>query len=771
MPGRGLVFGSLILAVAALAGCSRSPGLFSERNARAHVEMLAGTIGSRPAGTLENARARAYIIDQLKLFGYDVRVQETDARRSEFGLTTRVANIIAVLPGTRSEAIGLLSHYDSAPDAPGAADDGFGVAVSLEAARVIAAKPRTWTTFILMTDAEELGLMGAAALMNDRELKARLQAFLNIEATGSAGTATLFETGPANHWLVKTWAKRAPHPRGGSFAIEIYNRLPNDTDFTLFRRQEIPGLNFAIIGDSYAYHTARDTPERLSPTSLQTTGENVVAVVDALQQADITQRTPRDATYFDIGGTVALAYSASANWIVTTLAVVLGIFGWLRVTRFVVRERGAGQWLLGVLWAALGVAAVVGAMAGATWILRTAREVYHPWYAHPDRFFLMLVAVGGFAGWIMARAGRWIPARARGLRHPAVVWTSTLPVWIVLAVVMGWVAPGAAYLWTVPLLTAGVVLSLTPPAHGPFVRMAAVMVLAVAGTLWLRDTLELLRFMVALFGRLPLVTPVYVYAALLGAAGLMVVPPLVSAVASDHRLTRPGIVTTLGLLAVAITVPVAYVAPAYTPEQPLRRQARALQEAGAGESTWQVSSTEPGLDLADDAPGIWVPGRRERSTSVPWGSLREPFVFSTVAPALGPAPAQVAALTVTDITGGIELSVTVVPREPGLSVSFVLPPGAVPARSTLPGVVRSGRWTAIYAAPPDDGVVLRASFTGVTAERLRETRVAVTSARFPGGDGWQRLPRWLPQDRMVWTARATWVLPNPPPLEPATPLR
>ena len=64
------------------AACSRSAPRFSLDNARAHVEMLAGTIGSRPIGTPENARARQYIVDQLRLYGFDVRVQETDARRA-----------------------------------------------------------------------------------------------------------------------------------------------------------------------------------------------------------------------------------------------------------------------------------------------------------------------------------------------------------------------------------------------------------------------------------------------------------------------------------------------------------------------------------------------------------------------------------------------------------------------------------------------------------------------------------------------------------------
>ena len=772
MRHRGLVFVGLLIGSTALQGCSRSAVPFSDHNARAHVQVLAGTIGSRPVGTPENARARTYVIDQLKLYGYEVRVQETDARRSEFGLTARISNIIAVLPGSRREAVGLLSHYDSSAEAPGAGDDAFGVAVSLEAARVIAARARTWTMMVLVTDAEEVGLMGAAALMHDREVKERLQAYLNIEASGSSGAALLFETGPSNHWLLGPWTQGAPHPRGGSFALEIYKRLPNDTDFSILRRHEIPGLNFAIVGDSYAYHTARDTPERLSPRSLRTTGENIVGLLDALQRSDITRRTSRDATYFDIGGAHAVSYSALFDWLVTGLAFVLGCFGWLRVTRFVVREEGPGRWLLGFAWAALAIAAVIGAMIGATWLLRTAREVYHPWYARPGRFFLMLASVGAFAGWIMARAGRWIPERAHGLRHPAVVWTYTMPLWIVSAVAMASYAPRAAYLWTLPLLTAGSMLSVIPPARANLVRIGSGVTFAVCATLWLRDTFELLQFMVALFGRLPVVTPVYVFAALLGAAGLMVVPPLISAAAATDRLSYPRAVTTIGLLVVTVTMSLTYMAPAYTYDQPLRRHAHAFQEAAGTESIWLVGSVEPGVDLEDDAPGIWAPGRSGRTTSVAWGSLRQPFIFSTIAPPLGPPPADIAALELQDVAGGIELTITVVPREPGLTVTFHLPDGAAPARANLPGITsRSGRWSAIYVAPPADGLTFRARFTGVTAERLRETRVAVTSSRLPGGDGWQRLPRWMPQERMVWTARATWVLPPPAPLEPAPPLR
>jgi Peptidase family M28 len=268
----------------ALSACSRSAGVFSQQNARAHVSMLAGTIGSRPIGSEANVRARAYVIEQLKLYGYQVRVQETDARRPEIGRTAHVANIIATLPGRRPEAIGLVSHYDSAPESPGAADDGLGVAVVLETARVLAARvDRQWTTLVVVTDGEEANLMGAAAVVTDRVIASNLKAYINVEAAGSDGAAVLFQTGPGNGWLTSAWARRAPHPRGGSFGIEVYRRLPNDTDFTILAGENIPGLNFAAVDDGYSYHTARDEPERLSSDSLRMTGENVVAVATMLQ--------------------------------------------------------------------------------------------------------------------------------------------------------------------------------------------------------------------------------------------------------------------------------------------------------------------------------------------------------------------------------------------------------------------------------------------------------------------------------------------------------
>jgi hypothetical protein len=745
--------------VSILSGCSRGVGVFSEPNASAHISMLAGTIGNRAIGTAANARARAYVVDQLRLYGYEVRVQEADARRPELGRTARVANIIAVLPGKRSEAIGLLSHYDSSPESPGAADDGLGVAVSLEAARVLASRrDRTWSVLVLVTDGEESGLMGAAALATDREVMTRLQAYVNVEAAGSGGPAMLFETGPANGWITKPWARRAPHPRGASFGLEIYRRLPNDTDFTILARQGIPGLNFALIGDGYSYHTARDVPERLSARTVREVGENVVAITGALDQVDITRRTPSTALYFDIGGVTALSVSALVGWLLSVAAVIAGLLACIRIVPAAVRVGGLLRWLLTTVWAAAGFGASAAAMVGTTWALRESREVYHPWYARPDRLFVLLVVVGVTVGWVMSRAGRWLPARAHGVRDPLVTWSVSLPLWLALAMLMIWFAPAAAYLWTLPLLTGSILLLIVPLQSRPAVRGASVAVLAVSATLWLRETLELLRFMAALLGRLPLVTPAYVYAAVIAGAAVMLVPPFVAAVAATRPIVRPSLLTALCLLLIAVAAGLAYSAPAYTYDQPQRRVIRALQEEPDRPGQWEVGSLEPGLDLAPGAPGGWTRHADAAAASIPWGRLPHPFVFRTTGPGLGAPPVAIGEFTTTPVTAGTELTMSVIPSRAGGAVSFVLPEGVVPARSSLPGAMRLGRWTATYLAPPAEGVQWRASFRPGMSERLQGVLVAVTESGFPGGSGPQRLPAWIPQERAVWTTSATWVI-------------
>jgi hypothetical protein len=168
-----------------------------------------------------------------------------------------------------------------------------------------------------------------------------------------------------------------------------------------------------------------------------------------------------------------------------------------------------------------------------------------------------------------------------------------------------------------------------------------------------------------------------------------------------------------------------------------------------------------------------VPGAAVLS-GVPWARLSQPFVFSTTAADLGPPPVAIRSYKVDAAgpAGGATVALEVLPKEPSLLVSVVLPVGITPARTNLPGLVRSGRWTATYVGAPPEGISWHASFDE-PPQRLAGTRLALTVAPQPGAGDGRRLPSWLPQERAVWTMSMTWVLDPaaPPPLEPVPPLR
>ena len=724
--------------------------------------MLAGTIGSRPVGSPANARAREYVVDQLKQIGFQVRVQETDARRHELGRTARVSNIIGILPGEQPDALGIVSHYDSSPDAPGATDDALGVAVTLEAARVLAAagRPR-WTLLALVTDGEEAGLMGAAALVTDREVTSRLKAYINLESIGSSGTSILFETGPGNGWLVAPWARRAPHPRGGSYAIEVYTRLPNDTDFSILKTRDVPGLNFAAVGDSYAYHTARDTPERLSRETVRTTGENVVSIATALQAADITTRTSDMPVFFDIGGTVAVSYGTIAHWLISALALIAGVIAWVRVSGDAVRTNGVLRWVLTIVWSWLGGLLVAVAMAGATWVLRVAREVYHPWYARPGRLLLLLFVTGVAVAWGMARLGRWLPARSHPARHPALTWSVTLPIWIALAAVRCGSRPPPPICGSCRCSAPASSCRSRRPGNDPLVRVASIVVLCVSGTLWLREATELSRFIVAIMGRLPIVTPFFVYAAVLSAAGLMVAPPFIAVVATERPLPRPSPITTAILVALTATFGAAYAAPAYTQEQPLRRYVRALQEATRPARSGKSRRSSPASISHRTRPAVDARPTVQRRDKRALGPLPLRSCSARRDRRSGP-PRRPRVVRDQAARRGSELSICRIPREPGLLVTFVLPAGMTPARSSLPGAVASAAGRRRSSPFPAEGDRLARELRGRPPPSLNDVAWSVTP-RLPwrqrAGSACRPGCR---RNSAVWTSNATWVLPHRP---------
>jgi hypothetical protein len=746
-----------VLLTVALTACGGARPAFDEARARAHIDMLAGTIGSRPTGSPANVRARLYVVAELQRYGFAVRVQETQAVDPRQGITAPVANIIASRDGERSEAIALISHYDSVPEAAGALDTALGVATCLEAARVLVEQPMRHSLFVIITDGEELGLLGARVAVTDPEIAKRVRAFLNFDGTGAAGPMLLFETGPGRGTPLDVWARAAAAPEGASYSTEIYRRLPNDTDFTAFRTLGVPGLNFAPVDDSYAYHTDRDVPSRVQPATLAHGIVNAISTVRALDATDITS-TPGVPTYFDLGRLRGVVYGPGVSTTIALAALVLAVIAWLLLTRDVWRAAGAAGTILTALWALLTVVAAFGSMVVAVSALRAVRSELTPWYAAPQGFFAFVALAGAFATWAVGRVAAAVPERGRPWRHPAATWWVTLPVWIVLATVMQRSAPAAAYLAMIPLLAAAV-LTLAVRRHATLLRLTSAVVLVIAGFFWIADTLRLLAFLVPLLAWLPLVAPVWLYPAVIAAAGLVVLPPALAALAGlQPRWASVGRVGVALAALVGVTGVSAYRAPAYTPDRPERRAARYVQDVVKGEAWWEIGRLEPELGINGSGPegARWLRVTDAPAASVILARLNQPIVFRTPSAPLGRTPADVRATFTREPVRSV-LELTIVPEE-NLIARIVLPQDLMPTESTLPGQVSAGRWSTTFVSPPASGLTVKLMFDRWPTAAPPPILVTLTTLGLPGGTGRLRLPAWLPQETATWRARSVYVV-------------
>src|SRR5690349_6054930 len=241
---------AMLLAVAVAAGDSVRPpealgagapaAEFSAGRAFQQVQAIATEPHAAGSGPADAVRER--LLATLRGLGLDPQVQDTvsvqggelSASAGGIGLA-RVRNVVTLLPGTASTGrIFLVAHYDSVQTGPGANDDGAGTAAVLETARALTGRPRLRNDVVfVLTDAEEACVCGAQAFVDQHPLARDGGIVLNLEARGSTGPAIMFETAADNERLAGVFAG-APKPVGTSVAVEVYRRLPNDTDFTPF---------------------------------------------------------------------------------------------------------------------------------------------------------------------------------------------------------------------------------------------------------------------------------------------------------------------------------------------------------------------------------------------------------------------------------------------------------------------------------------------------------------------------------------------------------
>lgn len=271
-----------------------------------------------------------YLIKELQNLGLQPSLQE-GFTMTEKGTLVKSKNIIASIKGTvpTNKALLLLSHYDSAPHSYsyGASDDASGVATILESVRAFlhAQTKHKNDIVILFTDAEELGLNGAALFVTQHQIAKKVGLVLNLEARGSSGPGyMLMETTEGNSQMIDAFSNSGvTYPVGNSLMYSIYKMLPNDTDLTVFREKgKIQGFNFAFIDSHFNYHTQQDTFQHLDPNTLAHQGGYLFPLLNYFSNSDLSQlKSNQDKVYFN-APFYMVKYPFS--WVIPM--VLLGIF-------------------------------------------------------------------------------------------------------------------------------------------------------------------------------------------------------------------------------------------------------------------------------------------------------------------------------------------------------------------------------------------------------------------------------------------------------------
>jgi hypothetical protein len=360
-----------------------------------------------PVGSVENRRVKRRIVDRLQGLGVLVEEQRAVGCHQRASRCAYVENVVARIPGREAgPAVLLMAHYDSVPMAPGAGDDGGGVATLLEVSRILAAEAPFRNPIVLVfTDGEEVGLLGAEAFFGQHPWAAEAGVVVNVEGSGSEGESLLLRTGPDSRWVVDAFRRSVDHPSAFSVADEVFKHMPNDTDFSVAQRAGLPGIDFAFAAERSHYHSPLDTVENLSLVTLQHHGENVLPLARELASMELTGHPRGDKLYHSLGQLFTISWNREANVPLLALALLL-----LAVAAVVVVRNGEtslGRVLVGASAALATFGAAVLMNLAVFKILALLNGTVAAWPAQEWPFRLCLVATTLAAGlavtWALGR--------------------------------------------------------------------------------------------------------------------------------------------------------------------------------------------------------------------------------------------------------------------------------------------------------------------------------------------------------------------------------
>jgi len=258
------------------------PVAFDGQRAHANVQTQVA-FGPRIPGTEGHAKVQEWMREELESAGWQVEVQESEA------LGHPIRNVVAKRNEQPPQII-VGAHYDSRmfadndPDpaqhtnaVPGANDGASGVAVLLELARTL--PQDTVSVWLVFFDAEDNGriegwdwILGSREFVKNNPIQPR--AAVIVDMIGDADLNIYRERNSNPELTDEIWAVAKGLGYETKFISEYKHSMLDD--HTPFLEAGIPAVD--IIDFDYPYwHTVQDTPDKVSPESLQAVGATVRA--------------------------------------------------------------------------------------------------------------------------------------------------------------------------------------------------------------------------------------------------------------------------------------------------------------------------------------------------------------------------------------------------------------------------------------------------------------------------------------------------------------
>jgi hypothetical protein len=244
------------------------------------------------------------------------------------GVRTNQTNIIAVIPGTELGAgtyvVG--AHYDSRSNddrdatsyAPGANDNGTGVAALIELSRILSQRQRRATIVLVAFAAEEVGRKGSIAFVENyiQANNIDLRAYINVDAIGSQtyanGTVVddqirVFSKGPNETSPSRLVARQAEMivlnyvPQMEIVVQDSLDRQGRYGDHFSFEEKGYPAIRFIEMAENTSYLDATDTIDGVSPGYLRRSAQTLLVTLDVMADglrppANITLRENANGT-------------------------------------------------------------------------------------------------------------------------------------------------------------------------------------------------------------------------------------------------------------------------------------------------------------------------------------------------------------------------------------------------------------------------------------------------------------------------------------------